>query len=89
MSERVKLTKSENALYENWTADYKNMIAQIGSIVNDNITMRLVDMGREKGLDMGEAGWEFDHKTREFYKEDEKQEVKPLVPGKGTVKTEE
>lgn len=88
MSERVKLNKSESALYENWTSDYKSVMAQLGAIINDNITMRLIDMGEDKGLDMGENGWNFDHATKEFFKEDKKKEVTPLIPGKDTVKTE-
>ena len=89
MKESIKFSRSEKALYDAWTADYRNIMAQLGAIINDNVTMRLADIARDHGIDLESGDWDFNHKDQEFVKVEKPKEVTPLIPGKETVKTEE
>lgn len=90
--ERIKLTKSEAVLYDSWANDYRNMMAQFAALINDNMSMRIADLGREHGINLNTDEWDFDHKNKEFVRavvaEVVKDEPTPLIPGKETVNSE-
>lgn len=68
----VRLTRTEEALYDNWTADFKSVMAGIAALVNDNMAMRLRDIAADHGIDLNKDDWTFDHATKSFKKEDNK-----------------
>jgi hypothetical protein len=76
---KATLTKAERSMYESWTDQYKDIMSQLGSLINELHTTRLHELGREKGLDMDGEDWTFDHAKIEFIR---KQKPLETIPGK-------
>jgi len=76
---RTKLTKSQTSLYRSWTEDYQRIMAVVGTVLNDNLNLRLEKIAAELGIDVEDGRWNFDQNTLEFWKSEEKE--KPVPEG--------
>jgi len=78
--DKITLTKTEKELYNSWTGEYKEVMGMLGNIINENLSFRLIELAREKGINLEEGEWTFDYATAEFHKKPKKQEPKLEIP---------
>lgn len=76
---KATLSKAERAMYDMWAQQYKDTMGKVGELINDLHTARLLELGKEKGLDMDNEDWTFDHTNVCFVK---RPAPVPTIPGK-------